>query len=250
MHDTSSSANIHDTPAPPDFNTALAVGDISDAIHDDAWAKPKPRTNRRLTVIAAALAVSLFGIGTFTAGAKMARNSPSTSTGGRSGGLGALAGGLPGGFGGGGAGGLPGGFGGGGGRAGRAAAANTNSGATAAGSDALAALLNGTATTGAPAVQGKVTAIDATTITVAKPDGTTAVITIDSKASFARRTTATVKDIAVGDNVAAEGTVDTAGNVAASTITVGDLPDATGDPTQTSDPTPDAGDDLGGLLGG
>ena len=225
---------------------------LDDLINDDSWAKPKKRTNKRLTYTAATLALALFGIGTFIAGAKMSNGSSNSSnaTAGRAGGFGGLGGisGLPGGFGG------AGGFGGGGGGGRRnSRTASTASGATAAGSAALSDLINssGSATTG-PAIEGRVTAIDATSITVTKTDGTTAVITIDNKSTFARRANATKADIRVGDNVAADGIADTVGNVAASTVTVGDLPvsaDAAAG-TTTADQTPETGSNLGGLLGG
>ncbi len=226
---------------------------LDDLINDDSWAKPKKRTNKRLTYTAATLALALFGIATFIAGAKMSNGSSRASNGtaGRNGGFGGLGGisGLPGGLGG------AGGFGGGGGGGGRrnSRTASTASGATAAGSAALSDLINsaGSTATG-PAIEGRVTAIDATSITVTKADGTTAVITIDNKSTFARRANATKADIRVGDNVAADGIADTVGNVAASTVTVGDLPvsaDAAAG-TTTADQTPATGSDLGGLLGG
>lgn len=243
---------MHESPLittdPPTSNRVHPnFGDADDTIHDDAWAKPKPRTNRRLSIFAATLAITLFGIGTFTAGAKMANKSTSNNAGRRAGGLGGLSGitggALPAGLGGGT--GFPGG-GFGGGRANRNA--TSGSGATTAGADALAALLaDGTGTAG-PAIQGKVTGVGAAQFTVTKQDGTTATITLDNKATFARRTTIIAAAIAVGDTIEAEGTVDTAGNVAATTVTVGDL-SIVPTPDISSGPTPATGDDLGGLLG-
>ncbi len=221
---------------------------LEDLSNDDAWAKPKKRTNRRLTVFTAVLVLALFGLGTFIAGAKMAKGS-SGSTGGagrRTGAFGGLGGtgGIPAGIGG--AGGFPaGGF---PGRGSGATGGSTSSGATTAGAAALNDLLNGTATATGPAIQGKVTAIDSNSITVTKDDGTTAVITLDAKATFARRTNTTAGDIKIGDNVAAEGTADTAGNVAATAVTVGDL--AVPSDATESEATPATGSDLGGLLGG
>ena len=238
------------------INTPGSLNDVpgllaDDLSNDDSWAKPKKRTNRRLTYFTGLLALTLFGLGTFVAGAKMSKSS-ATSTGsnarraGAFSGLGGTTGGFPGGFGG--AGGFPGGAG------GRTGSGTTGSasGATAAGSAALNDLLNGTssastASTG-PAIQGRVTAVDGTSVTVTKADGTTGVITLDGKATFARRTNTTVGDIKIGDALAAEGTTDTAGNVAASAVTVGDLP-LTAD-ASSAEPTPATGSDLGGLLGG
>ena len=228
---------------------------MDDLSNDDSWAKPKKRTNRRLTFTAGFLALTLFGLGTFIAGAKLADGSGSSSGGAaarRNGAFTGLGGGGATGFPGGGTG-FPGGAGGfpagvGGGRR-SGSTGSTSSGATSAGAAALNDLINGSSSApSGPAIQGRVTAVDATSITVTRSDGSTAVITIDNKATFARRTNVSVSEIKVGDEVAAEGTADTAGNVAATAVTVGDLPAATATTDATA--TPETGSDLGGLLGG
>ena len=123
-------------------------------VDDDSWAKPRPRQNKRLVYIAGTMGVLLVGLGTFSLGAKLGKDSTTTGTGGTArGGLAGAFGGA-GGFGGAGAGG----FGGrNGGRNGAAGAGGAATGATgtagAAGSsqaDILAGLLaaGGTGGTG------------------------------------------------------------------------------------------------------
>ena len=250
-------------PADPGLATALAYAP-DEFVDDDSWAKPRPRENKRLVGIACAMAVLLVGLGMFTLGAKLGKDSTKTSTGvGARSGLAAAfgAGGGLGGFGGG-----AGGFG--GGRAARnggtgTAAGGTGTGAAAGASQAeiRAGLLAGGSTgatsgagaAAAPAAQGTVTKIDATSITVTKADGTIVVITIDNKAEIARRTKAALADVKVGDKVAATGSTDSVGNVAAAIVTVGELEpvDASASATTTdTTPTPNTSGDLGGLLGG
>lgn len=253
-------------PATTDSAAATALAYAPDEfVDDDSWAKPRPRENKRLVGIACAMAVLLVGLGMFTLGAKLGKDSTKTSTGGGARSGLAAAFGAGGGFGGfrDGAGGF------GGGRAGRnggtgTAAGGTGTGAAAGGSqaDILAGLLAGGgtgATSGtdggaaAPAAQGTVTKIDATSITITKADGTTVVITIDNKAQIARRTKAALADVKVGDTVAATGSTDSVGNVAAAIVTVGDLepvaPPASATTTDTT-PAPNTSGNLGGLLGG
>lgn len=218
---------------------------LDDPANDHSWAKPKKKTNNRLKYAVAALTIALFGIGTFIAGARLSDNSGSTAgPGNRAGGLGGLGGvsGVPGGLGGAGGGG-----GGGGGRGNRASA---SSGATAAGSAALSDLINGAgATAVAPAVEGRVASIDSRSITVTRTDGTSVVITLDAGSTLARRTELTILDIKPGDRIAAVGTADTVGNVAATAVTVGDLPQTISEGA-SGDPAPVTDDALGGLLGG
>ena len=246
-----------DTPSETPIQSALGYSP-DEFVDDDSWAKPRPRGNRRLVGTAATMGVLLVGLGTFTLGAKLGKDSTKTSTGGSARNAFAAAFGGAGGFGG--FGGAPGG--GFGGRSGT----GTGAGGAATGTaqaDALAGLLAGTgtasgasaSTASTPAVQGTVTKVEATSITVTKADGTTVVITIDNRAEIARRAKAALTDVKIGDNVAAIGTTDSAGNVAAAQVTVGDLEavaaDATTDTTTTdTTPTPATASDLGGLLGG
>ena len=239
----------------------VALGYTPDDFVDDAsWAKPRPAANRRFLWIARAMAVALVGIGTFTLGAKLGKDSTATNTGGATTGRTGIAtglGGTGGGFGagGGGFGGGPPGAAAGGGTAtatGTAAASGATTGAAAA---PIGRTGGGTSSaTATPSVQGTVTKADATSITVTKADGTSTVITVDNDAEIARRTTAALADVKVGDTVAATGTSDSAGNVAATAVTVGDLePLATASTTDTTatatTPDPDTSAGLGGLLG-
>ena len=205
--------------------------------------------------------ILLFGLGTFVAGAKLAKRSASSASAspfgrrGLAGGLGGFGGGFSGG-------GFPGGgrgLGRGGGQGGQGGSATGT-----ASSDPLAALLGGGATTNAtatPSTRGTVTKVDGSTITISTADGSTVTIVVDANAAIGRRTTTDLASVKAGDPISVVGTTDDVGNVAAAAVTLGDLPPddaASADSTNAAGAAssgaatdaPKTGGNLGGLLGG
>ena len=229
LHPRSTDPN---TSPPPSESAPSALGFTPDEfIEDDAWAKPRPKGNRRLVVSATVLSALLLSLGAFSLGAKLGKSNATTSNP-----LAALRSRFGGGGGGGAFGGAGGGNGGGG--------TNTNS--------ALGALLGDTSGSGAAApVEGTVTKVEGRVITITQADGSTVTVTVANTAAIGRRTTKSFADIKAGDAISVVGDTDSAGNVAANSVTLGDLEATTTDAsTASTTPPPSTGANLGGLLGG
>ncbi len=82
-----------------------------------------------------------------------------------------------------------------------------------------------------PTVAGKITKIDGSTITVQRFDGTTQVLHVDDSTTYrvAGSTTATLKDLAVGDVIVAQGTQRSDGSLDAESVAGGQTPSFDGD---------------------
>jgi hypothetical protein len=195
-------------------------------VDDDSWAQPRHSASRGWKVLATGLALSAVSLTVFGAGVKFGK-SGSTTTANQFGGRG----GFPG-------------------------AGNGGTGPT---RDQLAQVFGQGATTSAPGVaaavdkapkvlQGKVTALDATTITLQLTDGTPVTVKFDGDTRIGRRSLADASALLVGSVIEITQSNDAA---TATEIVTGDLVDRTTTKTskslaETVPTTADPG--LGGLL--